>query len=319
MSDLKYCKCPICGEDVRNVLTSELRRGHGRVLHCTDCDHGFLQLEHQVDAKNFYSEQYRQEYSHNAEKKATNARELFDVYKNYQKDRLATIEALIRPDTKVLEVGASAGQFLWHIKDRVQVVNAIELDTECRNFLESELHISADDEYLEHSRFAAEKYDVVCAFQVMEHVENPFDFMKSLRAATSIGGTILVEVPNFHDPLLSVWNVPCYGRFYYHSAHVHYFSETSLRKAALLAGFQEEQIEISFTQDYNLLNHLHWIMNNGPQADCYVGLSEIAFASRDIELGKWLTQELRTLNQRYVERLIGTKHTSNMMMKIVNA
>jgi SAM-dependent methyltransferase len=289
------------------------------VLHCRACDHGFLLQEKKVDAKQFYAERYRKEYSHNAKEQATNARELFDVYKRYQKDRLIAIGPLLGPDTRLLEVGASAGQFLWHVKGRVRVVNAIELDRACREFLEQELHINADDEYLESSRFARETYDVVCAFQVMEHVENPVDFLKSLRAAARPGGAVFLEVPNLHDPLLSVWNVPTYGRFYYHSAHVHYFSEVSLRKVAQAAGFHEQQIEISFTQDYNLLNHLHWIMNNGPQADCHVGLSEISLTGDNQEIGQWLTQEMQDLNRRYVDRLIAAKSTSNLMLKLNNA
>ncbi|MBU0587292.1 MAG: class I SAM-dependent methyltransferase [Gammaproteobacteria bacterium] len=308
--------CPVCGGETAHVLATELRRGRGRVLHCRVCDHGFLLQDQKVDSKQFYAEQYRQEYSHNAEEKATNARELFDVYKRYQQDRLDAIVPMLLPTTKLLEVGASAGQFLWHVKDRVRVVNAIELDKACRVFMEQKLHISADDEYLEYSRFARETYDVVCAFQVMEHVGDPFSFLKSLRAVTRSEGAIFVEVPNLHDPLLAIWNVPAYRGFYYHSAHLHYFSETSLRKVAQTAGFHDDQIEISFSQDYNLLNHLHWIMNNGPQTDCLVGLGEISFKGDNLEISQWLTQEINALNHRYIERLIAAKSTSNLMMKL---
>lgn len=309
-------RCPLCSCGTTHVLATSLRRGQGRVLHCEFCDHGFLLKDEAFDAKQFYAEEYRKEYSHKAEQTATHAPELFDVYKRYQETRLAAIGPLLTPDTRLLEVGASAGQFLWHIKDRVREVNAIELDTACRAFLEKELGIDADDSYLERSRFKDNTYDVVCAFQVMEHVEDPRAFLSSLRTATRRGGTIFVEVPNLHDPLLSVWNVPTYQTFYYHSAHLHYFSATSLRKVAQDVGFSDHQIKIGFTQDYNLLNHLHWVMNNGPQADCHVGLSEISLLGADRDISQWLNEELRSLNRRYIDRLAAARSTSNMMMKL---
>jgi 2-polyprenyl-3-methyl-5-hydroxy-6-metoxy-1,4-benzoquinol methylase len=285
-------------------------------MHCEYCDHGFLFQEQQDDSKEFYSERYRQEYSHRSKEASTNAREIFEVYKLYQKARLDIITPLLHPTTRLLEVGASSGQFLWHIKDSIAEVNAIELDRECRLFLEKQLNINADDEYLECSRFAGRIYDLVCAFQVMEHVKDPVQFLETLAEATESNGTIVLEVPNLHDPLLSVWDVPAYRKFYYHSAHLHYFSERSLRKVAQAVGFADNAIEIIYTQDYNILNHLHWIMNNSPQPDCHYGLSEVRLMGYNTHISDWLAQELRELNKCYTNKLAEHGKTSNIIMKI---
>jgi 2-polyprenyl-3-methyl-5-hydroxy-6-metoxy-1,4-benzoquinol methylase len=308
--------CPLCTSETSEILAHQLRRGSGMVRFCPACDHGYLVQEQVVDAKEYYGELYRQEYSHNAEAAATHAREIYRVYKNYQQDRLHHISPHLTARTRLLEVGASAGQFLIHVKDKVNEVNAIELDTACCAFLSGELDIEADAEFLENSRFADQIYDVVCAFQVIEHVEQPVEFLKTLRQATKKGGTIFIEAPNLHDPLLSVWDVPTYRKFFYHSAHLHYFTDASLSKVARDAGFRPDQIEISFTQDYNLLNHLHWIMNNGPQADCHVGLSEINLRGSNQEIAAWLTEEVRSVNRKYMAKLIAAKCTSNMLMKL---
>jgi 2-polyprenyl-3-methyl-5-hydroxy-6-metoxy-1,4-benzoquinol methylase len=308
--------CPLCGGQTSKILAHQLRRGNGMVLYCPACDHGYLLQELVVDAKEYYGELYRQEYSHNAEAAATNAREIYRVYKDYQQDRLHHIGPILTSGSRLLEVGASSGQFLVHVKDKVAEVNAIELDKACCAFLGSELGIAAEAEFLEKSRFADQTYDVVCAFQVIEHVEQPAEFLKTLRQATKKGGTLFIEAPNLHDPLLSVWNVPTYQKFFYHSAHLHYFTEASLRKVAQDAGFRPDQIEISFTQDYNVLNHLHWIMNDGPQADCHVGLSEINLRGPTQEIAAWLTEEMRVVNQKYIARLVAAKCTSNMLMKL---
>jgi 2-polyprenyl-3-methyl-5-hydroxy-6-metoxy-1,4-benzoquinol methylase len=310
--------CPLCRQPTASVLSTTLRRGTGVAFYCGSCGHGFLSENKAPNAKNYYAENYRQEYSHNAEAVATNAREIFDVYKNYQYDRLKAITPYLSAETRLLEVAASSGQFLVNIKDRLALVNAIELDTACCRFLSVELGIEADSEFLRDSRFADKRYDVVCAFQVLEHVEDPVMFLRDLKQSAEKGAMLFIEVPNLHDPLLSIWDVKAYQKFYFHSAHLHYFTEDSLRKTAQLAGFDSAQVEISFTQDYNLLNHLSWIMNNGPQATCNIGLSEIDLAGTDADMSAWLTAKMKTLNDEYVSRLIEKKATANMMMMIKN-
>lgn len=308
--------CPLCASETSEILAHQLRRGNGMVRFCPACDHGYLVQEQVLDAKKYYSEMYRQEYSHNAQAAATHAREIHRVYKNYQQDRLHHISPHLNAGSRLLEVGASAGQFLIHVKDMVGEVNAIELDKACCAFLGSELGIEADAEFLENSSFAAQAYDVVCAFQVIEHVKQPVEFLKTLVQATKKGGSIFIEAPNLHDPLLALWGNTSYKNFFYHSAHLHYFTESSLNKVAQDAGFRPDQIEISFTQDYNVLNHLHWIMNNGPQADCHVGLSEINLLGPNQEITAWLSEEMRVVNRKYISKLIAAKCTSNMLMRL---
>jgi hypothetical protein len=87
---------------------------------------------------------------------------------------------------------------------------------------------------------------------------------------------------------------------------------------AIGAGFRPDQIELSFAQDYNILNHLHWVMNNGPQANCNVGLSEIRLNGPNKEISGWLSEEMKLLNSKYIAKLTAAKCTSNIMMKLTN-
>jgi 2-polyprenyl-3-methyl-5-hydroxy-6-metoxy-1,4-benzoquinol methylase len=310
--------CPLCHKPTENILSRQLRRGSGVVYYCGGCHHGFLVPELGLDTKTYYAEIYRQEYSHNAQAAETNARELFDVYRHYQRDRLRLIQPFLSNTTHLLEVGASSGQFLVNIKDQIETVNAIELDKACCAFMQNELGIPSDSEYLRESKFADNSYDVICSFQVMEHVPDPVVFLQELRQSTKKGGTILVEVPNLHDPLLSVWGVNSYKKFFYHSAHLHYFTEDSLKIAAEMSGFKLEQVSISFTQDYNLLNHLSWVMNDAPQATCHIGLSPVNLVGSNREISDWLTQQITQLNTEYLEKLVAAKATSNLMMVLTN-
>lgn len=306
--------CPLCHERTEVLVTNRLRRGHGRVFRCITCDHTFLIPDTTVDPKKYYAEEYRQEYSHEANGSTTYPEEIFDIYSRFQTERLETVGRHLRTNTQLLEIGASAGQFLVHILDRVAVANAIEPDPECCVFIESRLGVATDAKLLNESKFADRRYDVICSFHVMEHVESPVDFLKSVRAALVPGGTAFVEVPNLRDSLLSVWDVGGYHDFYYRDAHLHYFTEQSARLVAGKAGFNQTECSVKYLQDYNLLNHLNWITNGSAQSTCEVGMSPIDLVGADPALAEWLSQRLRELDEEYRDRLITNGITSNLML-----
>lgn len=310
-----YSKCPLCDNAATQILTAQLRRGSGVVLHCEVCNHGFLTGNYdQESLKEYYAEEYRKEYSHLADVNKTNAKELFDTYSKHQGYRLKHILPFLSKELTAIEIGASAGQFIVHIRDHVKSINAIELDKDCCEYLRNDLKIDSDFNFLEESKFSKNKYDLLFSFQVLEHVPNPEAFLKAAFEALNLNGHAFFEVPNLNDPLLSVWNVEPYNKFYYHSAHLHYFTEDSLRKVAIEAGFNEDNIEFRFLQDYNVLNHLHWITSKTPQQSCEIGLSPINLNGVNKDISSWLNNEMQKINTSYIEKLEKAKSTSNILM-----
>ena len=317
-NELSAIGCPLCEVHSDTLLSAKLRRGKGKVFLCNSCEHGFLDLKPELDLKEYYGDAYRKEYSNRAQVSETNAHEIFDVYYRYQTSRLEIIRPFLSKDKSLIDVGCSAGQFIEHVRGEVELVNGIELDKDCYAYVNRELGISCDDNYLPESKFKNNKYDVVCSFQVMEHVPDPVSFLAELIHVSATNGKIYVEVPNLHDPLIKVWDNDAYKDFYYHSAHLHYFTEESLLEVALRAGVESSKVKFEFTQDYNLLNHLNWINNNVPQEDCHIGLSGISIKDGQDGISDWLNGELTILNKSYIDRLKGLKATSNIMMIISN-
>lgn len=299
--------CPVCGAPTDKVLTDRLRRGMGVVYYCESCDLGYL-VKTWRDEKDYYAKDYRDSVSHKAGGSATRAAEIFDVYSRYQKSRVDAVLPHLKPSTSILEIGASAGQFLAHITAARRC--AIEPDAECCELMEH-AGIETDTAFLRDSRFYRQRFDIVCAFQVMEHAENPVAFLKDIRAVLNPGGVAFVEVPNLYDPLRSVWSISEYEPFYFHGDHLFYFSMDALLAVAHKAGFTAPQIR--FTQDYNLLNHLHWIMTRSPQPDCHIGLSPVKLTGADSGMASWLSHKLAALNDEYVSMLESSGETSNIM------
>ena len=301
-------KCPLCSTNTEKVLSRELRRGTGEVFHCEKCDLGFLLGAGYTD----YTGSYRWYASHKADGSGGTVEEIYRAYFPHQGKRLKLVNQFIRQDSALLELGASAGQFISQV--RCEKRCAIEPDEDARKHLAS-LGVSVDERPFPESFFNADRFDVVCAFQVLEHVEDPITFLRDVKLAMKPDGVAFIEVPNLYDALRSSWAIPEYERFYFHADHRWYFSEASLKAVARLAGF--EKIEVSFVQDYNLLNHLHWLMNKMPQADCRVGLGPVAFVSEDRALAHWLSDTMKKVDELYTTALTERGATSNLMMKLL--
>ena len=79
-------QCSICNTKTNHILTDTLRLGNGKVYYCKQCDLGFLE-NMILDTKEYYNNQYRNEYSHSIEKKTINAEEIFNAHKNEQKEK----------------------------------------------------------------------------------------------------------------------------------------------------------------------------------------------------------------------------------------
>ena len=84
-------QCPICSSSTSSILTTKLRRSDGTVFYCDSCNHGFLSEISVTSFQDYYSNSYRQEYSHKSDVNSTNPAEIYNVYHQYQAQRLTHI------------------------------------------------------------------------------------------------------------------------------------------------------------------------------------------------------------------------------------
>lgn len=104
---------------------------------------------------------------------------------------------------RVLEVGCGRGYFLRSLEGAAVVAEGLELNREAIENKVTSFHVRAEtiDEL---ARKRPNAFDVVCCFQVLEHVIAPGDFLRSCLAALKPGGLLVVSTPNNeHVPLAS--------------------------------------------------------------------------------------------------------------------
>ena len=118
----------------------------------------------------------------------------FPWYYQDEKDEYDFASSYINANDKVLEVGCGEGKFSEKI--------------ECKNYTGIEFSSNAikkaagrgvkviNESIESHAKNNHGKYDVVCTFQVLEHVSNINEFLNSCIDCLSENGLLIISVPN---------------------------------------------------------------------------------------------------------------------------
>lgn len=112
--------------------------------------------------------------------------------------------ANIEPDDKVLEIGCNTGKFLEKIAEITRNVQGLEFNALAAEKARQKGFEITGESIEKHADDNAEKYDVVCAFQVLEHVTQIRSFLTAALKALKPDGKLIFSVPN---------NEPFFQRF----------------------------------------------------------------------------------------------------------
>ena len=169
---------------------------------------------------------------------------------------------LSRPGMRVLEIGCSSGFMLLPMKERGIDVMGVEPSGGFTDFLRSQGIPVFDslDEFQSHSG-AAGKLDLITHFFLFEHVRDPASFLRHALSLLKPGGKMFFEVPSRSDPLVTIYDIPEFHKFYWSVAHNWYFNKPSLEFVLGQLGCQYQLIP---EQRYDLSNHFWWALEGRP-------------------------------------------------------
>lgn len=257
-------KCYLCKNQNISVIRRRLRNNIKRdVLKCLKCGLVFLRPK-KKNLRDFYRAEYRRQYS-SVLKKAASPDRIFKTYSPFQKLRLGDIRSILKPHHRLLDIGCSSGAFLSEVKEYVRECVGNEFNERDATFVRRKLGIRVYTEPLENTDLAPRSFDVITAFQVLEHVDDPVRFLNIARRYLKPGGYLVIEVPNVSESLLTLFDVSPYEDFYYREVHEFYYSPETLLALLKKAGFRGTVRGASYAP--NFINQLNWILAKAPQAD----------------------------------------------------
>ncbi|MGE4589822.1 MAG: class I SAM-dependent methyltransferase [Acidaminococcaceae bacterium] len=299
-------KCINCGSDKYIAMAKKCRDSEEfKVLKCKECN--LVQLDHMPEIsedQNFYDadQQVKNCISElTLQQMQTNARE--DNLRRYE-----MIKQYHNEETKLLEIGCGYGFFLELLQSEGIFAEGIEIGEERRSIANKRCNnrIQAINLLADTTLQCSEKYDIVCLFQVLEHISNPVLFLANIkRLFLNDSSLVIIEIPNVDDQMLN--HSKAYFDFYWQRAHLTYYSQQTVKMVLERAGYYIE--EIYGIQRYSLENSFNWIINQAPQ------LKKPAYQSRDGL--KWLEKYYKDTIEKNLTAdtliIIARKESSNQL------
>ncbi len=109
----------------------------------------------------------------------------------------AQIILYAEPGAKVLEMGCGLGTLTRWLCDLGYQAVGTELNPFWREYLRRKLGITVLDPAAVPVNETGERYDVLIAMDVLEHLPNPMDEMEKISATLSPGGILLLQLPEY--------------------------------------------------------------------------------------------------------------------------
>jgi SAM-dependent methyltransferase len=105
----------------------------------------------------------------------------------------------IVPPGRILEIGCSAGAFLWSARRAGFDVEGVEPDPVMATFVMDDLNIAVHRGLWEDLKWPG-PWDAICAFHVIEHIEDVDRFLQFARERLAPGGRLVLETPDSLRP-----------------------------------------------------------------------------------------------------------------------
>jgi len=265
-------ECPLCRTKIEKIeIIGDFvygGRSEQKFYRCSHCDVAFLYPSlSREEERNFYTKEFEKFMEKRAGKDVDWSgpeAHIKSNHKQYER-RLQFFKELISPGKSVLEIGCSSGFMLLPLKEKGLEVVGIEPSGGFISFLKTRgipIYASLDELLTSEDK---KKFDLVLHFFVLEHVRNPIEFLKNALELVAPSGSMVFEVPNRSDPLITIYNIPAFHKFYWSVAHNYYFNRKSLEY--ILQQIREDckiTYKIIPEQRYDLSNHMTWALESKP-------------------------------------------------------
>lgn len=195
----------------------------------------------------------------------------------------------------ILDFGCGIAGFLDRAKKTAATVAGIELEFALQpSFQTRGLTVFTSLNAVKENE---QKWDLITAFHVVEHLPDPVGVLKELSSLLSEEGEMIIEVPSSDDVLLTFYENQPFQNFTYWSQHLFLFNANTIRSLVKKAGLKLNWVK--HVQRYPLANHLYWLAKGKPGGHM-----------------KWGFINTDGLNEQYEKQLAALGLTDTIMVNI---
>lgn len=260
--------CRLCGISENQTIRSEHVYGgtaNYKFYECSSCGAIYLYPPlNDEEEKHFYKKEFEKFMSSRSgtERDWTNAEKHIDTNQDQVTRRLKYLMPYIKPGVKILEIGCSTGFMLDAFMDLGAECVGVEPSGEFLPFLLEKGYRAYESLEDFMAQNPDEKFDLVVHFFVFEHIRNPLEFLNTNIGCLKNGGIVIAEIPSATDPLVTLYKIEAFEKFYWSIAHHYYYTPKSLKY--ILEQIPNIRYEILPEQRYDLSNHITWLMEGKP-------------------------------------------------------
>ncbi len=256
-------KCKLCGAKsigitykgvIRDGQFGNFTRQEIEIYQCNEC--GVMWHERVEEGTDFYeSEKYRVKVEGTSD-----VGHFYMIHDRESLDKFKITGTELFRNKVVADIGCAGGAFLDYINAVSKHVIAIEPSNIYRKVM-----LQKGYECFAYASHANEKWggkiNVIVSFDVIEHVDNPIEFIKEAYELLSDDGTVYIGTPT-DAPVMRKLMGKEYDSFVFTTQHPWIFNSMSLEYMTKKCGI--EKYSIYFYQRYGLGNCLNWLMNKRP-------------------------------------------------------
>jgi SAM-dependent methyltransferase len=264
---LETPKCRFCGADasVQSVKGATVYGGRPehKFWQCHSCQMIYLYPPLSEEEETFF---YKKEFEKYMARRGARDKDWSSPENHFQSNqgemlrRMRFLETYLRPKQHILEIGCSSGFMLHALNKHNRSVVGIDPSEGFIEFIRSKgIPVYKDIEEL--TRNHSQAFDLIIHYYVFEHIRNPKSFIKTYMGLLKENGQMIFEVPCATDPLIELYQVPAFDRFYWSVAHHWYFNKNSLGR---LLDQTRYKYELFPEQRYDLSNHMVWMLEGKP-------------------------------------------------------
>ncbi len=226
------------------------------IYRCKNCNLIFLENFDHID-ENFYKEgKMNDDYRVTIDSKCKDINTWIEETKLDDHRRFNFLKNDIR-QKDILDFGSGNGGFLNLCSRHSKSIAGLELDQTIADLYKSrgiKLYTSMDQ--------IKDKYDIVTAFHVIEHLKDPIEYLRKIKNFLNTDGSVYLEFPNSQDALISYYKNKDFCNFTFWSCHLMLFNSENIDMIAQKAGYTViKNIQV---QRYPISNHMFWLSQGKP-------------------------------------------------------